>query len=155
MKIHENAEKRLKENIVILYSDLKTAIEVFIREDNALGDLRKINAYLNATLNAMISYIERLIQCGEWENDETVKALKYANNIQKHNVCLVELARVVGGMVYGFPTEEESGLELRIVWDDCIGLSTKSKEQEVCFRKIFQQRGIIETLEPIVNKLIS
>lgn len=146
----------LKNNIEILYSQLSLAIQDYIDSGHCMGEFRYINAYLGATLNALISYIDRLIEVGRLEETETVQALKFANNLQKHNPQLICMSRSIGGMMFPTFFEEEFTIpEIQIVWDDCIGLKTKKTSQREAYEKLFMQRPIKETLDPIVRGLLS
>lgn len=156
MELHENAEKVLKSNIEILYGQLCAAVHDYIETGHCMGEFRYINAYLCAAINAIVAYIDRLIEVGHMEESEIVQAIKYANNLQKHNPQLIRMSRSIGG--FEFPicfTEDFSIPVIEIVWDDCIGLKTKKPSQKDAYEKYFQQRPIIETLDPIVQKLLS
>lgn len=150
MNLHENAEKVLKSNIEILFNHLKKAISNYISSGHAMGEYQFINAYLSATLNAIMAYIDRLLSTGQLEETEIIEALKYANNLQKHNPQLIKMAKSIGG--FSFPICFEN--EIDIVWDDCIGLKTRKESQKNSYEKNLQQRPVIETLTPIVDMLL-
>jgi len=102
-----------------------------------------------------VAYIDRLIKTKQLEETELVLALKFANNLQKHNPQLIRIARSIGGN--NFPECYENEIiysETSIVWDDCIGLKTDRPTQKINYKKHFQQRPIIETLTPIVDNLL-
>jgi len=54
MELHENAKVVLKSNIVILFNQLQVAVDNYIKDGSSMGDFRFINAYLSATLHAMV-----------------------------------------------------------------------------------------------------
>lgn len=156
MELHENAEKVLKSNIKILFPHLESAVDEYIRDGHGMGEFSFINAYLSATLNAVVAYIDRLIEAGRMQENDVVEALKFANNLQKHNPRLIRIVKSTGGFEFPFCIEDGGleFLEISVVWDDCIGLQTKKKAQRESYEKYLQQREIIETLKPIVECLL-
>ena len=156
MELNERAEAVLKSNIEVLYAQLISAIQDYLDSGHCMGEFRYINAYLGATLNALVSYIDRLIEVGRLSETDTVQALKFANNLQKHNPQLICMSRAIGGLMFPMYFEEEFSIpEIQLIWDDCIGLKTKKSSQREAYEKCFQQRPIAETLEPIVRELLS
>ena len=156
MELHINAEKVLKNNIEIMYWELEKAIKTYIKEGHYMGELKYVNAYLCATINSIVAYVERLIKAQRLEEDDIVQALKYVNNLQKHNPQLVSVPKAVGGFCFPLVFTDSFRIpEINIVWDDCIGLDTKKASQKDCYEKYFKQRGIIDTLKPIVVILLN
>ena len=156
IELNEHAETVLKSNIEILYSQLNSAIQDYLHFGHCIGEFRYVNAYLGATLNALVSYIDRLIEVGRFSETDIVQALKFANNLQKHNPQLICMSKAIGGLTFPMCFEEEFSIpEIQLVWDDCIGLKTKKLSQREAYEKCFQQQPIAETLEPIVRELLS
>ena len=154
-ELDERAEAVLKSNIEILYAQLTSSIQDFLDSENLMGDVRYINAYLSATLNAIISYMERLISVGRLSETETVQALKFANNLQKHNPQLISVSKPVQGFTLPFCLKDGFSLsEVHVVWDDCIGLETRSQSQRKAYEKCFMKKSVTYTLEPIVRELL-
>jgi hypothetical protein len=88
------------------------------------------------------------------END-MVEALKFANNLQKHNPQLIRMVKSNGGFEFPFCIEDEfEFIEISIVWDECTGLKTKKSSQKESYEKYFQQRKVIDTLTPIITYLL-
>ncbi|MDP4118948.1 MAG: hypothetical protein Q8873_07140 [Bacillota bacterium] len=155
MELNENSKKVLKSNIEILFNQLKVAVDSYVKNGRSMGDFSFINAYLSATLNAMVSYIDRLVKVTQLEESELVEALKFANNLQKHKPELIQIAKSTGGMAFPICFENEVIIsEISVVWDDCICLKTRKDAQKISYEKNFQQQPIIETLTPIVDKLL-
>lgn len=155
MELHENAKKVLKSNIEILFNQLKVAVDNYINYGHSIGEFCFINAYLSATINAMVAYIERLVDTKQLDETELVEALKFANNLQKHNPQLIRMAKSTGGMSFPICFENEIIFpQISIVWDDCICLETRKKSQKINYEKHFQQRPVIETLTPIIDALL-
>lgn len=154
-ELNDRAEAILKSNIEILYSQLQLAIKNYVRHGHSSGEFCYINAYLSATLNAVISYVDRLIKIGRITETEIIEALKFANNLQKHNPGLISISKSRGGIE--FPIAFEDGfeiLEIEVVWDDCIALKSRKPSQKIAYEKCFQQKPVIETLEPIIRDLL-
>ena len=155
MDLDEKARLVLKSNIKILFVQLKAAVDDYIDSGYSMGEFSFINAYMSATINAMVAYIERLVKVEGLEETELVEALKFANNLQKHNPQLIRMSKSTGGMSFPICFEDEITIpQISVVWDDCIGLRTKKPAQKTAYEKYFQQRSVIETLTPIINKLL-
>lgn len=152
--LHENSEKILKSNIEILFGNLNDAIKKYIDDGEWMGELKYINAYLSATIHAIVCYIDKLIEVGRMEETEVVQALKYVNNLQKHNPNFVSITKRTGGFV--FPMSFPFSCEMYdVVWSECIGLTTKKPTQKVAYEKLFQDRKILDILDVIVKKLLN
>lgn len=152
--LHENSEEILKSNIEILFGNLSDAIKKYIDNGEWMGELKYINAYLSATIHAIVCYIDKLIEVGRMQETETVQALKYVNNLQKHNPNFVSITKRTGGFV--FPMSFPFSCEMYdVVWSECIGLTTKKPTQKVAYEQLFQDRKILDILNEIVVKLLS
>ena len=154
-ELDERAESVLKSNIEILYAQLDSSVQDYLKHGYSTRDVRYINAYLGATLNAIISYIDRLIEVGRLENNEKIRALKFANNLQKHNPQLISISKPIGGFTFPFSLEGGFSIpKIEVIWDDCIGLETNSLAQRYAYDMLLKKKSIIETLEPIVRELL-
>lgn len=151
--LSENVENTLKSNIEILFMHLTNAINEYIDKGECMGELKYINAYLAATINAIVSYIDKLIEVDRLQENDVVQALKFVNNLHKHNPHFVSVTKRVGGLSFpmSFPLEIEC---CNIVWSECVGLTTKKKQQKDAYEKLFQHREILKTLATIVNSLL-
>ena len=54
-----------------------------------------------------------------------------------------------------FPEEGWVIPKIEVIWDDCIGLTTKNPNQKEKYEKYFMQQNVLETLRPIVQMLLS
>lgn len=106
-ELDKRAEDVLRSNIEILYSQLDSSIQDFFKYGYHKREIRYINAYLSATLNAIISYVDRLMEVGRMKNNERIRALKFANNLQKHQAQLICLSKTIGGFTFPFCIEGE------------------------------------------------
>ncbi len=152
--LHENSEKILKSNIEVLFANLSDAIQKYVNDGEWMGELKYINAYLSATIHAIVCYIDKLIEVGRMQETETVQALKYVNNLQKHNPNFVSVTKRIGGLEFpmSFPFSCET---YDIVWSECIGLDTRKPQQKDSYEKLFQDRKILDILNEVVAKLLS
>ena len=152
--LHENSEKILKSNIEILFANLSDAIKKYVNDGEWMGELKYINAYLSATVHAIVCYIDKLIEVGRMEETEVVQALKYVSNLQKHNPNFISVTKRTGGLDFpmSFPFSCEP---YDIVWSECIGLTTKKPTQKVAYEKLFQDRKILDILSGIVQELLN
>ena len=152
--LHENSEKILKSNIEILFANLSDAIKKYVNAGEWMGELKYINAYLSATVHAIVCYIDKLIEVGRMQETETVQALKYVNNLQKHNPNFVSITKRTGGFV--FPMSFPFSCEMYdVVWSECIELTTKKPTQKVAYEKLFKDRKILDILSGIVQELLN
>ena len=76
MVLNESAENILRSNVNILFDQLEKAVNEYLCNGHSRGEFSFINAYLSATLNAVVSYIERLIEAGRMQELDVVEALK-------------------------------------------------------------------------------
>ena len=65
-----------------------------------MGEFCFINSYLFVTINAMVSYIDRLVVAKLLEENELVETLKYVNNMLKHNPHFVRIVKPNGDMSF-------------------------------------------------------
>lgn len=152
--LHENSEIVLKSNIEILFNNLNDAIKKYVDAGEWLGELKYINAYLSATIHAMVCYIDKLIEVGRMEESRIVQALKYVNNLQKHNPNFVSITKRTGGFI--FPISFPFSCELYdVVWAECIGLQTRKQQQKEAYEQFFQHRKILDVLRPVVIELLN
>ena len=88
------------------------------------------------------------------EETEVAQALKYVNNLQKHNPNFISVTKRTGGLDFpmSFPFSCEP---YDIVWSECIGLTTKKPTQKVAYEKLFQDRKIVDVMNVIVQELLS
>lgn len=154
VRLNENVECTLKSNIEILFMHLKNSIEEYIEKGECMGDLKYINAYLAATINAIVSYVDKLIEIKRLQENDVIEALKFVNNLHIHNPNFVSVTKRIGGFSFpmSFPLEMEC---FNIVWSECIGLTTKKVQQKNAYEKIFQHKEILNSLNTIVEKLLS
>lgn len=154
LELSDNVENTLKSNVEILFEHLKNSITEYIDKGECMGELKYINAYLSATINAIVSYIDKLIEVDRLQENDVVEALKFINNLHKHNPHFVSVTKRVGGFSFpmSFPLEIEC---CNIVWSECIGLTTKKKQQKEAYENIFQHREILDSLTIVVNNLLN
>lgn len=163
------AVETLKSNLEILYGDLEKAVNEYVRAGYSKGDCRYINAYLAATLNAIASYLERLIETEEIqlrvcsnvkrkEEPEAVKAIKCANNLLKHNSLVIKLVHGRGGITFPIEFNGQFSIpEIAVDWAGCDaeGITVRNADQMIAFEHLFVGRPLLGTLRPIVQELLS
>lgn len=138
----------LQSNFEIVYNQLTEAIQEYLESGHSKGEFKYIEAYLAATIHSIMDYAERYM-----ENDDIINACRYVNNILKHNPNFVTHKKITGGMEFpiSFPICIE---EIKVVWNYDESLSVHSPKQKPAFERIFADRVIIETLEPIAKKIL-
>ena len=134
--LSKNVESALKSNIEILFIHLTNAIKEYIDKGECMGELKYINAYLASTINAIVSYIDKLIEVDRMQENDVVQALEFVNNLHKHNPNFVSVTKRVGGLSFpmSFPLEFEW---CDIVWSECVGLTTKKNSKKMHIKNYF------------------
>lgn len=143
-----SGKKILRNNFLILYQDLENAIKEYLNYGHLHGDTEKIDAYLAATIHALIDFSDRF-----WgDNEEIIKAFKYANNTLKHNCSLVSHKEVMGGLCFPicFPLEVS---EISVVWNYDNLVKVNSKAQQEVFERLLAGQEILKTLEPLASRI--
>ncbi len=137
-----------KSNFLIVYYDLESAIQEYINYGHNRGEVEKIDAYLTATIHAVIDYSERF-----WDGEtEIIKAFKYANNVLKHNKMLISHRKTIGGVHFPiqFPLEFSP---IAVIWNYDDKVESRYSEQQKAFENILAGKDIIETFQPIVEQI--
>lgn len=140
----------LKSNFSIVYQDLKDSIDEYLTSGHCQGKTEKIDAYLAATIHALIDFYERYPQ----KDNEIINACKYANNTLKHNSSLISHKKISGG--FSFPMEFTfDSPEITVIWNYDSSIQTKSKTQQQAFEKLFAGQEILQTLAPLAEQIVS
>lgn len=138
----------LRSNFLIVYQDLVNATNEYINTGHCRGETAKIDAYLAATIHSIIDYSDRF-----WgDSTEVIKACKYANNTLKHNQSLVSHKKITGGVHFPihFPLEISP---IMVVWNYNHHVETRSSAQQYAFEQLFAGREIIETFQPLLERI--
>lgn len=136
-------------NIRVLYSDLKKAINNYIDHGHTTGEVKYINAYLMATIGAIVAYKDTVLKTQE-ESYE-IKACKYANNMLKHDPEIITHIKPVGGFEFPifFPLEIP---EIDVIWK-WQDLYSKHSDQKKAFKELFAEQSVLETMESVLTQL--
>lgn len=132
----------LKSNLLIVFSDLEKAITSYLNGGHTKGETKYIDAYLAASIHALIDYADRYLDA----NDERIKACKYANNTLKHNDRFITHRKTKGGFSFpfSFPICIE---EIQVVWNYSSEVKTRHKDQQIAFEKHFAGKPILQEVE--------
>lgn len=135
----------LRSNFLILYSNLETAINDYLKYGHTNGQTQFIDAYLSATIHALIDYADKYLDI----RNEKIKACRYANNTLKHNESLISHKEITGG--FSFPISFPLCIEkIEVVWNYDGSVKVHHEDQQNAFKKHFAGKPILETLQPIV-----
>ncbi len=128
------------------YSKLKSAVNEYIVKDHSIYNITQINECLILTIHLMMDYMERF-----FKEDDTVRAYKYVNNSLKHKGGAIIHSESRGG--FSFPIEFPMEIEdFKIVWKHQTAES-KYKKQIKAYNDLLAGKEIIETIEPIAEKI--
>lgn len=141
-----NNQLVLKSNLLILFSDLEYSIKKYLECGYAIGETKYIDAYLAATIHALIDYADKYLD----KDDEKIQACRYANNSLKHHSSLITHKEITGG--FSFPVEFPLYSEkIEVVWNYDSSVKVRHKEQQIAFENHFAGKAILETLRPIMQ----
>lgn len=140
----------LKSNCVILFEELRKAVDNYLRQGHITGDTKYIDAYLAATIHSIIDYADGYLDPNKQDN--VFNACRYANNTLKHSTSLVTHKKITGGVHFPihFPLEFPP---IEVVWNYNKSLVLQSKNQQQQFENLFASKPIIETLSPLMSKI--
>lgn len=143
-------KKILKSNFLIVYQDLKDAINEYLSSGHCQGKTEKIDAYLAATIHALIDFD---IRC-PYKDRQVIQAFEYANNTLKHNKSLISHKEISGGVTFPveFPIEIP---KITVIWNYDSSVKAKYKNQQQAFEDLFAGREIFQTLEPLAKWIAS
>lgn len=142
------AKQVFRQNFLVVYQNLKDAITEYKSAGDFSGSTIQIDAYLAASLHALVNYSERYFD----KSEEIFKACKYANNTQKHNLLLVTHKKVTGG--FRFPISFPFVIEkIEIVWNYDDRVTAKHMDQQNAFKRLFSGKPILDTLQPIAERI--
>ena len=143
------AKESLISNFEVVYEDLNKAVGECIGEKHNSIELKYVNAYLAATIHAMLDYIDRYIK-----DDESVLAFKYVNNSIKHVKGFVTHSTVSGGVSFPieFPIEFTP---INVIWKNEAELDVRHKEQKEAYNNIFAGHEIMKSIKPMADKILS
>lgn len=140
----------LKSNFHILFEELKKAVNNYLDYGHIHGEIEYINAFLTASIHSLIDYTDRYFD----SEDAEIMACKYVNNTLKHNDVLVTHSKPVGG--FTFPITYPIVIpKIEVLWNYDKSVKTRHPEQQRAFEKLFAGKPIIETLQPIADRIES
>lgn len=142
-----NGKQNLQNNFEIMYKGLLNAVAQYLGHGHAASKIDEIEAYLVATIHALMDYADRFLQ-----DDESILACRYVNNTIKHADGFVTHKEVTGGFSFPitFPLEIE---EIKIVWKRCAELECRYKNQKNAYQNCFAGKPLVETLQPIADMI--
>ena len=144
----EKAKPILQSNFNIVYNQLNLAIDNYLGGGYTRGEFQNMEAYLAATIHAIMDYAERFL-----ENNEDVNSCRYVNNTLKHSEGYITHKQVTGGISFPvtFPFVSE---KIRVVWKYDETLNVNFERQKIAFKKHWAGKDILSTLEPLANMII-
>ncbi len=139
--------KSLQNNFEVVYRDLLNSIHNYAESGMSKDDLKYINAYLAASIHALIDYTERFMK-----DDDYIMAFKYVNNTIKHVNGFITHSEVAGGV--SFPVEFPLCIDkIRVIWKSYAELNVNKEAQKESYTNLLAGREIIETLKPFAEKI--
>ena len=145
-----NEKSNLQSNFRIMYRGLCQAVDDFLKNGYCTGDdLEEIEAYLVATIHALMDYADRF-----FKDDDVILACRYVNNTMKHARGFVTYKEMTGGLSfpYSFPFE---CAEMKVIWKYNAELDCRYENQKEAYKKCFAGKILIETLEPLAERIES
>ena len=141
----------LKSNCSILFCELQKAVDEYVKCRDLRGNVKFIDAFLTATIHSFIDYADGHLDPDK--QDDEFNACRYANNILKHNSALVTHQKTIGGLIH-FPIHFPLSFPpIQVVWNYDKTLTLRSENQQSAFEALFAGKPIIDTLQPLANKI--
>ena len=141
----------LKSNCSILFCELQKAVDDYVDHGYLTGEVRYIDAFLTATIHSFIDYADGHLDPNK--QDDEFNACRYANNVLKHKSALVTHKKIIGGRIH-FPIHFPLSFpKSQVVWNYDKTLTLQSKNQQSAFEVLFAGKPIIDTLQPLANKI--
>lgn len=128
------------------FINLKNAVIECVKNVRSSDNLMNITECLTLTVHLMMDYMERY-----FKEDDIVRAFKYVNNSLKHKGGVIIHSELCGGFTFQieFPMESE---DFKIVWKHQTSVR-KYKEQIKAYNELLAGKEIIETMEPIAERI--
>lgn len=139
----------LKSNCVILFEELKKAVDNYIKFGHTRGETQYINAFLAATIHSFLDYADRYLN----KEDEKIQACRYVNNTLKHNISLVTHCKTVGGFTFPINFQHFVSPKIDVIWNYDESIKTRYEDQQLAFKKLFAGKPIIDTLLPLASEI--
>ena len=142
-----DSKEALKSNFQIMYEELQSLINKYVRNTGDRLLERKVEAYLSATIHALVDYSSRFL-----ESNHSLTACSYVNNTIKHADGFVSYKQVEGGIEFPieFPTEIKP---VEVVWRN-VDLVCRHDNQKRAYKELLEGRNILDTLEPIAKEIL-
>ena len=139
-------KKQTYRNMALIhYKHLSGLIDDYTKNIHTLEKQQEIIAYTFSTLACIVAYADNYLD----KNSNSIKACKYAYNMLKHDSSVVTFIEFKGGFAFTieFPVEIPV---FEVKWE-FQNFECKHSDQKDAFKKLFDKKTVIETLEPIIN----
>ena len=142
-------KKQTYRNMVqIHYKLLSDAIADYTKGNHTIEKQQEVIAYAFSTLACIVAYADNYPLS---EISESILACKYAYNMLKHDADVITFVEFEG--TFEFPiTFPFTFPKLEVKWK-FQDFYCKHPNQKDAFNKLFHDKAVIETLEPIINHI--
>jgi hypothetical protein len=147
MKEYLEQRSPLQDNFLVVYSELKKQINEVVLQGYDPDKIARTEAFLTASVHAYVDYADQFLQ-----EDDRIKAFKYANNSMKHNRKFETFNSTSGGLEFPicFPMEISA---IKVRWAS-INIEAKHADQKQMYDKLLKGQEVLTTFEP-VEEIIS
>lgn len=136
---------KIENKEMLLYSMNKAYDELCETIKRRDADESEVYFRLGSCLHWMVDCYDRAKDYGITEEDEKIfKAVKAANNAQKHIKELNKLHEVSTG---GYPRRYSRSYGIKYVWQNIEDIPLKHNNEKKSYQELFCGRNIIDTLE--------
>lgn len=142
-------KKQTYRNMALIhYNHLNNSVTECIKSNHKIEEQQKVIAYTFSTLACIVVYVDN------YPIDEVTKSIlacKYAYNMLKHNANVISFVKFEGGFEFpiSFPLESPV-FEAKWKFQD---FDCHHNDQKEAFKELFDDKKVIETLEPIMNSI--
>jgi len=146
-----DSKEALKSNFQIMYEELQSLINKYVRNTGDRLLERKVEAYLSATIHALVDYSSRFLKL-----NSALTACNYVNNTIKHADGFVSYKQIEGGVEFSKDFSIDFPIDIKpieVVWRN-VDLDCWHDNQKRAYKELFEGKNILDTLAPIVKEIL-
>ena len=135
---------KIENKEMLLYSMDKAYEELYEKANDLNVDEKEIYYHLGTAIHWIVDCYDRVKEFGIEEQDEEIfKAVKGANNAQKHVRQLCKLHKVSSS---GYPRKYPKYYGIKYLWEDMENVPLNNKKEKIAYQKLFCGNNIFDDL---------
>lgn len=135
---------KIENKEMLLYSMNKAYEELYDKAGDPNVEEREIYYRLGTAIHWLVDCYDRVKDIGIEEQDEEIfKAIKGANNAQKHVRQLCKLHRISSS---GYPRKYPKHYEVKYLWEDIEDVPLWNEKEKIAYQELFRGNNIFDDL---------